>query len=56
MPKQLRYSIGQRINQRLLKKPSMSEQTRRKLLDGYKHDISTLQELLGRSLSAWTSE
>jgi hypothetical protein len=56
MPKQLRYSIGQRINQRLLKKPSMSEQTRRKLLGGYKNDISALQELLGRSLSAWTSE
>jgi len=56
MPKQLRYNIGQRVNQRLLTKPSMSEETRRMLLDSYNDDISTLQDLIGRSLSAWRSE
>ena len=56
MPKQLRYNIGQRINQRLLTKPSMSGETRRMLLYDYEDDISALQDLIGRNLAVWRSE
>jgi Sulfotransferase family len=54
VPKQLRYNLGQRINQRLLEKPHPNKETYRKLLSSYKDDISTLQDLVGRDLSAWT--
>ena len=53
IPKRLRYNLGQRVNQRLLTKPRMSGETRRKLLHAYKDDISDLQDLIGRDLSAW---
>lgn len=52
-PEGLRYSVGQRIKQRLLRKPSLSEETRRELLDSYKADISDLQNLIQRDLSPW---
>jgi hypothetical protein len=52
-PKQFRYNLGQRLNQRLLEKPTLSNETREKLLSGYKDDISSLQDLLGLDLSAW---
>jgi hypothetical protein len=54
MPKRLRYGLSQRMNQRLVRKPSLSEETRRKLLSNYKDDISHLQNLIGRDLSVWT--
>jgi hypothetical protein len=52
-PKQFRYNLGQRINQRLLEKPSLSQETRQKLLSGYRDDISSLQDLVGLDLSTW---
>lgn len=52
-PKQFRYNLGQRINQRLLEKPSLSKETRQKLLCGYRDDISSLQDLVGLDLSTW---
>lgn len=54
VPSQLRYNLSQRINQRLLEKPMMSEETRTRLLNGYRDDISALERLIGRDLSAWT--
>lgn len=56
IPKQLRYNMGQRINQRLLEKPSLSEETRWKLLGHYRDDILALQNLIERDLSAWIRE
>lgn len=53
IPRQLRYNAGLRIKQHLLKKPSLSEETRIKLLDSYVHDISSLQDLIHRDLSPW---
>lgn len=53
LPKRLRYNLSQRINRRLLEKPSLSEETRQDLLRGYRHDVTALQDLIGRDLSAW---
>lgn len=55
-PRRIRYSIGQRINQRLLTKPSLNRETRLKLLRSYRDDISRLEGLIGRDLSAWVQE
>ena len=54
LPKRLRYNLSQRMNRRLLEKPSLSEETRRELLSGYEDDIVALQDLIGRDLSVWT--
>lgn len=56
IPKQLGYNLNQRLNQHLLKKPSLSLETRRKLLDSCKNDILTLQNLIDRDLSGWLEE
>jgi hypothetical protein len=53
-PKQFRYNLGQRISQRLLEKPSLSEETYAKLLGAYREDISSLQDLVGLDLTAWS--
>jgi hypothetical protein len=53
LPAQLSYNIAQRINQKLLKKPSLDQQTYGQLLSVYEDDISALQELIGCNLSAW---
>lgn len=53
LPERLRYELSQRLNQRLLEKPPLSEETRKRLLSGYKNDILTLQDLIGRDLSVW---
>ena len=53
MPKQLRYNVSQRINQRLLVKPSLKHETRERLLCRYRDDILALQDLIERDLSAW---
>jgi hypothetical protein len=54
IPQQARYNLSQRLSQRLLHKPSLSAETHRKLTNAYKDDISALQDLIGRDLSAWT--
>ncbi len=56
VPGKVRYSLSQRINQRLLAKPPLSKETREKLSNSYKKDILSLQDLIGRDLSAWTEE
>ncbi len=56
LPQELRYNLGQRINQRLLTKPSMSKETGKELLGSYKDDILSLQGLIGRDLSSWLEE
>jgi Sulfotransferase family len=56
VPKQLRRTLWHRMNQRLLEKPSLSRETRKKLLRNYKDDISSLQDLIGRDLSVWSEE
>ncbi len=56
MPKQLRYNVSQRINQRLLAKPSLIKETRKSLLSHYQGDTVALQDLIGRDLSAWAKE
>lgn len=56
IPRRLGYNLNQRLNRQLLKKPSMSVEIRRKLLDGYRSDILALQDLIGRDLSGWLEE
>lgn len=56
LPRELRYNLGQRLNQRLIKKPRPSRETYGKLLDGYRDDIRDLQKLVGRDLSVWTAK
>lgn len=53
IPPRLRYELSQRVNQRLLEKPPLDEETRKELSVGYKKDILNLQDLLGRDLFAW---
>jgi hypothetical protein len=53
-PKRVRYNVSQRINQRLLSKPSLDHETRLMLLRSYREDISKLEGLVDKDLSAWT--
>ena len=53
MPEQMRYEVSQRLGRRLTVKPSLDEGLRRKLSSGFESDVLTLQELVGRDLSAW---
>jgi hypothetical protein len=53
IPSPLRYELSQRLSQRLLEKPPLGEETRKKLLSSYKNDILLLQNLVGRDLSMW---
>jgi hypothetical protein len=56
LPAQLSYNVAQRINQRLLKKPSLDQQTYGQLLSGFEDDVYALQDLIGCDLSPWLSE
>jgi hypothetical protein len=53
IPKRLRHDLGQKINQSLIKKPTLDGETRSKLVSSYKEEILALQDLIGRDLSAW---
>jgi hypothetical protein len=55
MPMRLRYELSQRLNQRLLKKPPLGEETRKRLLGDFENDILALQDIIGRDLSRWFS-
>jgi hypothetical protein len=56
LPAQLTYNLSQRINQKLLKKPSLDNETYGQLLSVYEDDIIALQDLIGCDLSAWLGE
>lgn len=53
IPTWLRYELSQRLNQRLLEKPPLSEETSRWLMSSFKNDILALEDLIGRDLSRW---
>lgn len=55
-PGGLRYNVGQRIKQRLLRRPTLNEGTRKDLLDSYRADISSLQDLIQQDLGHWLKE
>lgn len=55
-PDRLRYNVGQRIKQRLIRRPSLSKETREGLIDGYRADILVLQDLIRKDLNHWLVE
>jgi hypothetical protein len=56
VPQRARYNVCQRISRHLLSRPPLSAETRRRLADAYKDDISAVQDLIGRDLKAWTNQ
>lgn len=54
-PERMRSSINHSLYQRLLSKPVLSEETRKRLSSAYEQDILILQDLLDRDLSTWTN-
>lgn len=54
IPRSFRQKISGQIKRRNLSaKPTLKSETRSQLTDLYREDILTLQELIGRDLSAW---
>lgn len=47
-------SLAKRLNQSPI--PELRDETRQKLWEKYRHDVSRLEELIGRDLSLWTPE
>jgi hypothetical protein len=53
LPKKLRRRLNVYLQNKLLVKPPFPEETRRRLVEEYREDVSNLQELIGRDLSGW---
>lgn len=54
VPKELRHNVAKRIKKwNIGKKPDLNPATRRKLMLDYKEDVTNLQKLIDRDLSAW---
>lgn len=55
LPDQIRYDLSQRLGQLSVVKPTLGDDTRRKLLREFKDDILALQDVTGLDLSVWTN-
>jgi hypothetical protein len=53
VPARLSRRIAERLRRRNLTRPTLSDETRRRLTEVYREDIEELPEMLGRDLSHW---
>ncbi len=53
VPKKHRQQLKSKVTQSNLKRPTMSAEARAYLIDLYRDDITSLQDLIGRDLSHW---
>ena len=53
LPPKLKEVLKSYIYKKFYKKPQLSEDTKRKLIQIYREDIISLQTLIGRDLSSW---
>ena len=55
VPERLREPVRVRLMNRAMTRPRLTPEIRRMLIDEYRDDIASVEKLLDRDLSAWTT-
>ena len=53
LPARLREPLKAAVMPRLVRRPAMAGETRSRLSEGFREDISELQEMIGQDLAHW---